>query len=151
MKKIWALERHYTKEENVEVLTDLLNSIPESSLEEADKERLIKSVEEKIKNADESWTVFIANKNYYTFCGKVKEFLRAKDAEAIKELKDELGKVPFTPEINEKFRKVHCDVRDTYRVVEAEVSDNWTSDRPWENYNLVKVNEGVYKYLWNSK
>lgn len=151
MKKIWALERHYTKEENVEVLTDLLNSIPESSLEEADKERLIKSVEEKIKNADESWTVFIANKNYYTFCGKVKEFLRAKDAEAIKALKAELGKVPFTPEINDKFRKAHCDVRDTYRVVEAEVSDNWTSDRPWENYNLVKVNEGVYKYLWNSK
>ena len=151
MKKVWALEKHYTKEENISLLKDLLDSISASALDESDREKLTKSVQERIDTADETWNVFIANKNYYTFCGKAKEFLREKDAAAIKSLKDELGKVPFSSEINDKFRKAHCEVRDSYRVVEAEVSDNWTTDRPWENYNVVKVNDGVYKYLWNSK
>lgn len=151
MKKIWAFERFYTKEENIELLKGLLNtanaltSTPEGK---AEFPNIVKEIEDRIEKAEDSWKMVYGGTNYYTFCGKVKKFLKEKDDEAIKALKAELGSVSYSPEVNEKFKKAHNDVKNLFRVVEGEASDTWKADNPQDEYTVTRVNEGVYKYLW---
>lgn len=148
MKKIWALERKYTKEENIDLYNGLLESIEASDISDEMKAKIKDEVLGKINTAEDTWNIVYGNKNYYTFCGWVRNFLSNKDAEAIRALKAELGKVVYSPEINQKFRDTHNQVKSTYKVVECEAADNWSNDRPWLECNITKENEGVYKYLW---
>jgi len=148
MKKIWALERHYTKEENLDLLNSLLSTIETAEIENKDK--MMADIRKKIEEVTDTWSMVFSSNNYYTFCGKVKSFLSQKDDEAIKELKDRIGKVPFSPEINAQYRETHNVVKNTYRVVEAEVGDDWKNDNLSKDYKVTKVNDGVYRFLWGS-
>ena len=147
MKKIWALEKKYSQQDIDSIRTLTQEMINEGHIPaELAQQAMDKVNSHKVGD----WYPFKVFNNYYKFCGEVKRYLALEDQKAIKALKEELGKVSFTPEINAKFRETHLSVFNTYRVVEGEVEDKATTMDMY-NYNLVKVNEGVYKYLWNSK
>lgn len=147
MKKIWSLEKKYTQQDidNSRTLTEEMISEGTIPAELAEKAR------ENVNNHKVGdWYPFKVFNNYYKFCGEVKRYLSLEDQKAIKALKAELGNVPFSSDINAKFRETHLSVFNSYRVVEGEVED-LKAGIDMYNYNLVKVNDGVYKYLWGSK
>lgn len=147
MKKIWALEKKYTQKD-----IDGIRTLMQTMIENGDiPAKFVQAANDKANNLKVGdWYPCKVFNNYYKFCGEVKRYLTLEDQRAIKALKEELGKVPFTPEINTKFRETHLSVFNSYRVVEGEVEDSVKGDDMY-NYNVVKVNDGVYKYLWNSK
>lgn len=145
MKKIWSLEKRYT-EQDIESMRTLMQTMIEDGDIPADKAQEAMDKINSHKVGD--WYPFKVFNNYYKFCGEVKRYLALADQKAIKALKDELGKVPFTSEINAKFRETHLSVFNSYRVVEGEVDNLAVSIY---DYKVVKVNDGVYKYLWSSK
>ena len=145
MKKVWSLEKRYTEQDIESIRTLTQEMISEGHIPaELAQEALDKVNSHKVGD----WYPFKVFNNYYKFCGEVKRHLALEDQKAIKALKDELGKVPFTSEINAKFRETHLSVFNSYRVVEGEV-DNLSVNI--YDYKVIKVNDGVYKYLWGSK
>ena len=147
MKKIWALEKKYTQKDIDSIRTLTQEMIKDGNI----PAELAQSANDKADNLKVGeWYPFKVYNNYYKFCGEVKKYLTLEDQKAVKALKEELGKVSFTPEINAKFRETHLSVFNSYRVVEGEVEDS-VKGIDMYNYNVVKVNDGVYKYLWNSK
>ena len=145
MKKIWSLEKRYT-EQDIESMRTLMQTMIEDGDIPADKAQEAMDKINSHKVGD--WYPFKVFNNYYKFCGEVKRYLALEDQKAIKALKAELGNVPFTSDINAKFRETHLSVFNSYRVVEGEV-DNLSVNI--YDYKVVKVNDGVYKYLWSSK
>ena len=147
MKKIWALEKKYTQKDIDSIRTLTQEMIKDGNI----PAELTQAANDKANNLKVGeWYPFKVYNNYYKFCGEVKKYLTLEDQKAVKALKEELGKVSFTPEINAKFRETHLSVFNSYRVVEGEVEDS-VKGIDMYNYNVVKVNDGVYKYLWNSK
>jgi len=147
MKKIWALEKKYTQKDIDSIRTLTQEMINEGTI----PAELAQAANDKADNLKVGeWYPFKVYNNYYKFCGEVKKYLTLEDQKAVRALKEELGKVSFTPEINTKFREAHLSVFNSYRVVEGEVEDS-VKGIDMYNYNVVKVNDGVYKYLWNSK
>lgn len=147
MKKIWALEKKYTQKDIDSIKTLTKEMIKDGNIP-AELAQLANDKADNLKVGD--WYPFKVFNNYYKFCGEVKRYLTLEDQKAIRALKEELGKVPFTPEINAKFRETHLSVFNSYRVVEGEVEDS-VKGIDMDNYKIVKVNDGVYKYLWNSR
>ena len=147
MKKIWALEKKYTQKDIDGIRTLTKEMIKDGNIP-AELAQFTNDKVDNLKVGD--WYPFKVYNNYYKFCGEVKRYLTLEDQKAVRALKEELGKVPFTPEINAKFRETHLSVFNSYRVVEGEVEDSIKGIDMY-NYNIVKVNDGVYKYLWNSK
>ena len=145
MKKVWSLEKRTTQQDidSIKTLTETMikdGDIPaELSQKALDKVNAIKVGD---------WHPFFVINNYYKFCVEAKRRLSAADQKAIKVLKEEIGKVPFSEDINTKFKNTHLDVFNMFRVVEGEIEDN---GQDLYKYNTVKVNDGVYKYLWCSK
>ena len=147
MKKIWALEKKYTQKDIDSIRTLTQEMIKDGNI----PAELAQAANDKADNLKVGeWYPFKVYNNYYKFCGEVKRYLALEDQKAVKALKEELGKVSFTPEINTKFKETHLSVFNSYRVVEGEVEDS-VKGIDMYNYNVVKVNDGVYKYLWNSK
>ena len=147
MKKIWALEKKYTQKDIDSIRTLTQEMIKDGNI----PAELTQAANDKANNLKVGeWYPFKVYNNYYKFCGEVKRYLALEDQKAVRALKEELGKVSFTPEINTKFREAHLSVFNSYRVVEGEVEDS-VKGIDMYNYNVVKVNDGVYKYLWNSK
>lgn len=145
MKKIWSLEKRYTEQDIESMRTLTQEMISEGHIPaELAQEAMDKVNSHKVGD----WYPFKVFNNYYKFCGEVKRYLALEDQKAIKALKAELGNVPFTSDINAKFRETHLSVFNSYRVVEGEV-DNLSVNI--YDYKVVKVNDGVYKYLWSSK
>jgi len=95
----------------------------------------------------EAWIFVEGNFNYKTFCYETKGYLQLKVNEASKSLKEKLGSVPYSEEIKQKYRDMYNELRDSFRVVEGEVEDN----AQLTPYNLLKINEKVYKFLWDTK
>lgn len=99
------------------------------------------------KREGDTWTFAEGNFNYKIFCYETKGYLQLKVNEASKNLKESLGVVPYSDEIKQKYRDMYAELKDSFRVVEGEVEDN--AQLP--PYNLIKVNEKVYKFLWDTK
>lgn len=146
MKKIWALEKKYTQKDIDSIRTLTQEMIKDGNIPAELAEQALEKVN---SHKVGEWYPFKVFNNYYKFCGEVKRYLAIEDQKAIRALKEELGKVPYTPEINAKFRETHLSVFNSYRVVEGEIEDS-VKGIDMYNYNIVKVNDGVYKYLWNS-
>lgn len=93
------------------------------------------------------WTFVKGDFNYKTFCYETKGYLQSKVNEAIKALKEELGFAPYSEEIKQKYRDMYSTCKDSFRIVEGEVEDN----SPMLPYKIIKINEKVYKFLWDTK
>lgn len=147
MKKIWSLEKQYTQKD-----IDSIRTLTETMIKDGDipADKAQEALDNVNRHKVGDWYPFKVFNNYYKFCGEVKRYLALEDQKAIKALKEELGNVPFTSDINAKFRETHLSVFNSYRVVEGEVED-LTAGIDMYHYNTVKVNDGVYKYLWGSK
>lgn len=145
MKKVWSLEKRTTQQD-----IDSIKTLTETMIKDGDiSTELAQNALDKVNNIKVGeWSPFFVINNYYKFCGEAKKKLSYADQRAIKALKEEIGKVPFSEDINTKFKNTHLDVFNTFRVVEGEIEDNSTD---LYKYNIVKVNDGVYKYLWCSK
>lgn len=145
MKKVWSLEKA-TTQEDIDRQHQMVRYIESHDFLKDEDRKALHDFENSMKVGD--WYPFFVTNNYYKFCGQVKKRLKDEDHHAIKLLKEEIGKTAFTPEINAKFREAHLSVFNSYRVVEGEIEDNATDVY---KYKTIKVNGGVYKYLWGSK
>lgn len=96
------------------------------------------------------WDTEIVSNNYFKFCGEVIKFLGEKDFQASEELKKSLGPSNglYSDSVKDQYKKVHDEVFGSYRVVEGQVPED---SKDFSDYEVVKVNEGVYKYLWYNK
>lgn len=150
-KKAWVLERFVKKEENVRHLTEA-KEFAEKFEESGVNPGLTSSeIQKMIEEATDKWLPVFWSNNYFTFCSKVKGILRQADEKEISKLKESLGKVTYSPEVNAKFRETHNSVKATYRVVSAEdFEGNIKDELIAPKFIGTEVNQGVYSYLWNS-
>lgn len=95
----------------------------------------------------DNWIFVKGNFNYKTFCFETKGYLQLKVDDAIKKLKGKLGFVPYSEEVKQKYRDTYAACKDSFRIVEAESGE----DNQLTPYNIIKVNEKVYKFLWDTK
>ena len=150
-KKAWVLERFVEKEENVHYLTEVKKLVEELEEKGINPGSNSADVQKMIDEAEAQWTPVYWSNNYFTFCSKVKGILRQADEKEISKLKESLGKVTYSPEVNAKFRETHNSVKATYRVASAEdFEGDIKNELVPPKFVGTEVNQGVYSYLWNS-
>lgn len=151
MKKVWILEKQYTEEDIVKD-REMLQSIMEddSINKEDDFNKKVDLHLNRVKVGD--WAAHIVSNNYYKFCGAAIRCLGQVDSDAIKAFKESLGssKEFYSEDIKSKFRDIHETVQSSYRVIEGQVPKDCKDLYRYVDYP-VKVNEGVYKYVWINK
>jgi len=150
-KKAWILERFISKEENIQHLTEVKKLIEEMEEKGIASDITSPIIQKQIDEASDAWMPVFWNINYFTFCSKVKGILREADNKEIVKLKESLGTVTYSPEINAKFRETHNSVKATYRIASAEDYEGDVKNELLPpKFIGTEVNQGVYSYLWNS-
>jgi len=96
------------------------------------------------------WTGVEGSTNYFRFNPSAKKFLKKADDEALIEFEKELGKVEWSEEIRDKYKNMHTNVKNSFRVITSEIPDD---SKDWTVYDKDKtvINEGVLSYMWNTK
>lgn len=125
MKKVWILERLIDKAGMEETLNDFRKMRDQAA--EQGKEDVCKSFDEAIKglekrineNPNGYWLGYVGRTIYKQFCFDAKEELRF----WIRDRKESSN---------------------NFRVVEGQIEDN---AKEWTGYKVVKVNDGVRRYL----
>ena len=125
MKKVWILERLIDKagmEETINNFREMRDQAAEQGKEDVCKafDEAIKGLEEKIiENPNGYWLGYVGRTIYKQFCFDAKEELRY-------------------------LIKNRHESSDSIRVVEGQIEDN---AKEWTGYKVVKVNDGVKRYL----
>lgn len=121
MKKIWVLEKFITTDMMKATMNKLMQD-KDNAISENDRLASMKILDVYTdfveKNPDGCWLAHRGKCNYTDFCQVAREDMRKM--------------------LNQK-KKVQ------WRVIEGQIEDDSTT---WSNYEVVKVNERVFKYLW---
>ena len=101
-------------------------------------------------NDSNEWEYCLGSNNYYSFCGMTVKKLREEDKNACLNLKKSLGDVCYSDEIKTQFKAQHDAIKDKFRVVTTEISDDEKISETTK-YTAKEINDKVYKYLWMTK